>query len=239
MKTLYLIVTSLFFLTFFMVSSANTGKNSPFIYYGIAYDSDDDSQILYRENHSVIFKNDQLFSRSVQYVDHKGAVIATKDNQYADISYQPDFTLDDKRFSYQEKVQKNSNRWLVYLQEDKEEQRTFIEEENYPLVIDAGFDEFVRTHWQELTNNQEVLFDFASAARQDIIGFRINALKKTDDTLTLEMSLRSSILSWLVDPIQLEYDLANRRLRRYRGLSNIQDSDGDGQTVDITYYYPG
>ncbi len=41
----------------------------------------------------------------------------------------------------------------------------------------------------------------------------------------------------LADPIELGYDAADRRLTRYRGLSNIGDGSGNGQVVDIRYEY--
>jgi hypothetical protein len=41
----------------------------------------------------------------------------------------------------------------------------------------------------------------------------------------------------LASPIELGYDSSLMRLNRYRGLSNINDDNGDGLVVDIKYQY--
>ena len=41
----------------------------------------------------------------------------------------------------------------------------------------------------------------------------------------------------LASPIELGYDSTLMRLSRYRGLSNINDDNGDGLVVDIKYQY--
>jgi hypothetical protein len=41
----------------------------------------------------------------------------------------------------------------------------------------------------------------------------------------------------LASPIELGYDSTLMRLNRYRGLSNINDDNGDSLVVDIKYQY--
>ena len=58
---------------------------------------------------------------------------------------------------------------------------------------------------------------------------------ETDQCFRLELS--NWFFRMLADPIELGYDPAQRRLTRYRGLSNIGDGKGNGLVVDIRYDY--
>jgi hypothetical protein len=109
-----------------------------------------------------------------------------------------------------------------------------------PLVIDAGFDAFVRSNWEELVAGQSKRFQFPFAARESLVELRISAARcsyehGTDQCFRLELD--NWLLKMLVDPIELGYDAGLKRLARYRGLSNIGDGRGEGQVVDIRYGY--
>jgi hypothetical protein len=45
------------------------------------------------------------------------------------------------------------------------------------------------------------------------------------------------ILNLFVEPLSLTYDLASRRLLRFKGDVNITDAKGDTQNAIINYYY--
>jgi hypothetical protein len=55
--------------------------------------------------------------------------------------------------------------------------------------------------------------------------------------LCLEVKLDSWLLGMLAPPIELAYDRNERKLLRYRGISNIRDSSGKSQSVEIHYRY--
>lgn len=109
-----------------------------------------------------------------------------------------------------------------------------------PVVIDAGFDEFVRMHWDSLLAGDKKKFQFPFADRASLIELRIKPSScsydsDSDQCFKLEMS--NIFLRMLAAPIELGYDAELRRLLRYRGLSNIGDGRGGGSMVDIQYYY--
>ncbi len=90
-----------------------------------------------------------------------------------------------------------------------------------------------------MLSGKEVSFSFASAARQDLVGFRLERTSLDDRQLVLSMRLKSRLLAWLLDPIELTYERDSQRLLRYRGLSNMMDSAGNTYHTDIRYEYPG
>lgn len=113
-------------------------------------------------------------------------------------------------------------------------------ESEQPLVIDAGFDAFIRENWDALIADQRLRFEFPFAAREDLFALRISASPCSYDTATdqcFRLELDNWLLRALLDPIELGYDASLKRLARYRGLSNIGDSTGEGQVVDIRYRY--
>ena len=120
----------------------------------------------------------------------------------------------------------------------KEERVGFGDSEN--VVIDAGFDNYVRSRWVELAGGESIDFPF------QVVGFdRPLAMKAyradrgscSPERLCLEVGVDSWLLGLLVDPIALSYAVESRRLLRFRGISNLRDEGGETFQVDIRYEY--
>ncbi|WP_419811745.1 hypothetical protein [Bacterioplanoides sp.] len=234
-------------------------KSSEISYIGDAYSLNDPNTLLYREEHHLLLQAGKPLQRQVNYYSAEGELIANKENWYRTAATQPDFILTDFRTGYREEAKikpvknqpvKNTNTLILILTEspgtenqkteNQKTEETQLSEFDYELVIDAGFDDFIRKHWGALLAGDAIPFSFASVARQTSVNFEVQirkVVKPGDTLLKLEMTLRSSLLSWLMSPIKLDYDLSNKRLLRYRGLSNLQDDQGSGQQVDIRYRY--
>lgn len=213
-------------------------------YIGEAYDLEQPDKLLYREQHSLTQRRDNQgklipVTRQVEYFSADGELIAEKTNQYTNAATQPDFILKDLRHNYSEQSEQLAKGWRLTLLENGTTSSKVIDDFDYELVIDAGFDDFIRKHWQALSAGKTVPFSFASVARQTSVNFEVEASnpERLQQPLKITMTLRSSLLSWLLDPIKLEYQRSTQRLLRYRGLSNIQDNDQQGQQVDIRYRY--
>ena len=213
-------------------------------YIGEAYDLEQPDKLLYREQHSLTQRRDNQeklipVTRQVEYFSADGELIAEKTNQYPNAATQPDFILKDLRHNYSEQSEQLAKGWRLTLLENGATSSKVIDDFDYELVIDAGFDDFIRKHWQALSAGKTVPFSFASVARQNSVNFEVEASnpERLQQPLKITMTLRSSLLSWLLDPIELEYQRSTQRLLRYRGLSNIQDNDQQGQQVDIRYRY--
>ena len=240
------LINHLFIALLFTSSSviADTQNHSPISYIGEAYSLDDPDILLYREEHTLSLQEGKPVKRQVNYYSAEGELIASKENWYRSSPTQPDFILTDFRTDYREEAKStetsNTNTLTLILTENQETEQTQLTEFDYELVIDAGFDDFIRQHWDALQAGKTIPFSFASVARQTSVNFEVEAQNPEQSNATnlkLEMTLRSSLLSWLMSPIKLEYDRNTQRLMRYRGLSNIQDNNGDGQEVDIRYHY--
>jgi hypothetical protein len=235
--------------------SLTHAKDQSIRYSGTAYSLDDD-QILYREDHTLTMKDGQPIERTTLYYDADNQLFAEKNNRYrsqfnnpdsnnadsnnadSDNPATPDFMLTDDRYGYSESMEQDGKRWRVEYKEPKESGNKILSKPDYTPVIDAGFDEFVRAHWNDLMKGDTVNFSFAVPSRLEWIDFRLIPLAQKDGTLTVEMRLKSRWIAWLLDPVFLSYDIKSKRLLTYRGLTNIRTIDGDGIKAEIRYTYP-
>jgi hypothetical protein len=235
--------------------SLTHAKDQSIRYSGTAYSLDDD-QILYREDHTLTMKDGQPIERTTLYYDADNQLFAEKNNRYrsqfnnpdsnnadsnnadSDNPATPDFMLTDDRYGYSESMEQDGKRWRVEYKEPKESGNKILSKPDYTPVIDAGFDEFVRAHWNDLMKGDTVNFSFAVPSRLEWIDFRLIPLAQEDGTLLVEMRLKSRWIAWLLDPVFLSYDIKSKRLLTYRGLTNIRTIDGDGIKAEIRYEYP-
>ena len=239
-----------------VVSKSLTHTKDQSIHYsGTAYSLDND-QILYREDHTLTMKDGQPIERTTLYYDADNQLFAEKNTRYrsqysnsdstnsdsynsgSDNSATPDFMLTDDRYGYSESMEQDGKRWRVEYKEPEESGNKIHSKPEYTPVIDAGFDEFVRAHWNDLMEGDTVNFSFAVPSRLEWIDFRLIPLAQKDGTLTVEMRLKSRWIAWLLDPVFLTYDIKSKRLLTYRGLTNIRTMNGDGIKAEIRYTYP-
>ena len=200
------------------------------------------SELLYREFHCG--ERDRLSSK-VFYQQDDGSLIARKLLDYDSGTTTPSFVQQNYRAG--EKVEISFDQQEVFMSmtdaTDRELQKRYpiVDIESNPLVIDAGFDMFVRQNWEPLIAGQTREFDFPLASRSSLVSLRIKSStcsysSESDQCFVLEPA--NWLFRMLASPIELGYDAQAVRLTRYRGLSNINDENGDGLIVDIHYRYP-
>ncbi len=207
---------------------------------GEAYNLDG-NELLYSETHCV---NPERDSRLVIYRDDRERLIARKHVDYRSGRTTPSFVQHNLYSSQTIKVMLDAGLLTMkVLDADLGEPikvKSTAPTGVLPVVIDAGFDEFVRAHWDELVDGGVKTFLFPFAARSSLVELRIRPstcsyASETDQCFKLELS--NWLFRLLASPIELGYDPETRQLTRYRGISNIGDGSGGGQEVDIQYRY--
>ncbi len=173
----------------------------------------DTGDTIYLEHY---YCTDDALQCSVFYLRPNREVIASKELDYAESALAPLLTFRDYRV----------DREVIIDQADPE------------AVVDAGFDNFIRLQWQDLTEGEEIKFPFRVVTREDPIRMRASKAKQCEDgKLCLEIALDSWLLGNFVDPIQLTYEEGSQRLLRFEGLSNLRNDQGKMQNVEIRYRY--
>ena len=172
--------------------------------------------LLYSEHHSCEASARKC---SIEYRDQADQVFAHKDLDYSINVLAPALHFRDLRRSQHLSVDLS---------------------ESVGLVVDAGFDNFVRSRWSDLSVGDPVDFRFQILGREAPLQMVAHNKPEADcamNSLCLEVGLNSWLLSRFVDPIRLTYDRDTRRLMRYQGISNIRAADGSALNVDIIYEY--
>jgi hypothetical protein len=151
----------------------------------------------------------------------------------------PTFEFEDARFGYLEGLRTVAGGREVF-QRPKAgaELRTRMVPTGATIVSDAGFDEFVRRHWDEIEAGKTVRFPFLVPSRLTTMAFKV---KKNRET-TIEGSTASVIrlnlggfLGLFLPYIEVSYRKSDRVLMRYKGLTNIRDAAGDNVTAQIDF----
>ena len=174
-----------------------------------------DGELRYKEYHHCSPDRQQC---QVLYRDTDGNLFARKNIDYSQSLSSPTMTVEDLR----------------------EGRTQLIDGGGEPdLVVDAGFDNYVRQRWSELYSGETVRFPFLIAGRDSPLTMKASREQEQScdgGALCLSVTLDAWLLSMLVQPIELVYD-SERRLLQYRGISNIRDAEGRSQQVLIDYDY--
>jgi hypothetical protein len=173
-------------------------------------------ELLYQEFH---FCDRLKITCLVEYRGVEGEIIALKTLDYSRSAHAPTLSLRDFRHALDSVTRAEPAR---------------------ELVVDAGFDNYVRSQWPQIVAGQELTFLFLPGGRNKPI--RMSARKVSSgscnpDTLCIEVSADSWFVGLFLDPIQLHYSQDQRRLLNYRGLGSIRGEDGELLRVDIAYRY--
>ena len=206
---------------------------------GNAYDLSH-GELLYREMHYALPSGSDY---QVIYQAPDGETIAQKDLSFNGNDNQPameqtnslcgefikvDHATDEDKISvtYREKADK------------KTKEKTFRIPKR--LVVDAGFDNFVRENWDELVSGQKFHFDFLAPSRLRAYDFEATAIECQREGNLRCFQIESDVwyLDAFLDPIVLTYTADTRQLMGFTGLGNIADKQCDYMKVDIHYEYP-
>tara|TARA_R100001377_G_scaffold82144_1_gene62221 strand:+ start:1216 stop:1962 length:747 start_codon:yes stop_codon:yes gene_type:complete len=206
--------------------------------------SADNGELLYREIH---YRSDASASLSerVEYVLPSGELIVEKTLNGARSSITPEVEQNDLRSGTRFSISDSGDSLDArYRRGDQGFESRRIEKEER-LVVDAGFDPYVRANWQALRNGETIRAEFFVPARLDTIKISIRetdaeqcaALESSALCLVVRPAGILRLVGWLVEPLYLAYEQDSQRLLMYRGISNLLDENGQSQNVVIRYRY--
>ncbi len=107
---------------------------------------------------------------------------------------------------------------------------------DHHLVVDAGFDQFVRANWQAVIAGESLPFRFLAPTRGDHYGFVLEPAPKENINAEVVVQIRptSLVLRFLVDPIILGYNRQGA-LTHYQCLTNIRADRETNHIAHIRY----
>jgi hypothetical protein len=201
----------------------------------------DTGALLYIESHYVRNAGSDGETRVVHYRCATGGrePFVRKELRYGGVREEPEFTLVDGRTGYTEGLKRGPDGPRVFVRADA---RAPLREAKVPadvvIVSDAGFDEFVRKHWQKLEAGESVRFPFLIPSRLDYMSFKVRKEREeaiegaTASVIRLNLS---GFLGWFLPYIEVSYRKSDQVLMRYKGLTNLRDAKGDNLTALIEF----
>ncbi len=196
---------------------------------------------LYRETHYVQDGDAGLQQRLVVYrCADSERYFARKQVRYRDDAAQPEFELVDARQGYREGLRANADtdHEAFVRTSSAEAEQTARLPQTMSFVADAGFDEFVKRHWQQLESGAEVRFGFLVPAELDILGLKIRRHRSETIDGRDASVIRLSLGAWwgfIAPHIDAYYDRETQVLLRYQGLSNLRGDNGRNFPVRIEF----
>jgi hypothetical protein len=198
----------------------------------------------YTEEHEERYAGGRLQSMKTLYKDGNGKVLAERSLDFSFSSTRPSYHLRDLRNGYEEGAIVENGEVKVFSRPSKgaaiKEKTLKVPE---PFVIDGGFHPFLKERWADLAKGGRVSFYFVVPSRLDFFRFVAysdpgRAAKGKDERVWIAVP-QSRVLRMMVEPIVATYDSGSRRMKEYRGLSNIEGPDGKSQKVRLVYREPG
>ncbi|MEO7326154.1 MAG: hypothetical protein ABIW82_15115 [Dokdonella sp.] len=205
-------------------------------YEGEAYAADG-GPLLYRESH---WRHDEdgVVSGLVIYQCPDGTAFARKHIRATTDPLAPDFELRDARNGYVEGVREDHGSRQVFTRaSDTASERSATINGDKNLIVDAGFDAFVRTHWDALASTPATIL-FVVPSRLEAMRFQVRHVGEEHAGARIAQRFRLSFASWygsLLPHIDVVYDAVSRRLLRYEGISNVRDGNARNVVVRIEF----
>jgi hypothetical protein len=199
-----------------------------------------DGRVLYREHH-FLFEETGTPRRLVLYHCPDGAPFARKLIDEGAGATTPDFDFVDGRDGSGESVRRHAGGRAVVVRKPGGGTRRAELPERSGAVIDAGFDAFVRSHWDRLAKDEPVDAPYLVPGRAQWLEFR---LKKAGDAVEAGVRvrrIRMTLAMWFgfaLPAVELTYAIDDRRLLRFRGPGYVRDDGGHHPKVSIDFPAP-
>lgn len=201
----------------------------------------DTGELLYIESHAISNGGSANESRVVLYrCTTDSAPFARKQLHYSANRTMPAFDFEDVRSGFAEGLRRDAAGLLAVFERAgggaplRSEPVTHVG----TLVVDAGFDEFVRAHWESLERKSTLEVPFLVPSLLKSVKFRVRKVAEVEiegaPASVIRLSLAGA-LGWFLPDIDVSYRKRDRRLVRYRGLTNIRDASGQLLKAQINF----
>lgn len=202
------------------------------------------ADVLYGERHVLLYRQGRIAERVVLYTCRDGSAFARKTVTYQS-ALVPDFLFENASDGMRQGIRDDAGEGAnpagrrVFYRERGDDQEKSGPLPSVPgLVADAGFDEFVQTHWDALVSGRTLEMRFLLPSRLNDYGFQVHRLRSepASGSPTEVFRLRlSGIWGWFLPQIDVTYRTSDRVLLRYEGISDLHDPFGNNYKTTIEF----
>ncbi len=186
--------------------------------------SDPEGNILYVERLKHVPDNTGG-KLTVAYTDPSGTPLANKQVNYNCRTTAPSFSLEDQVSGVKEGVNWKQDQ----LESFQDDEITRLEVPDGPTIIDAGFDNAIKSSWDTLIKGEKVAYNYLFARDNKFLKLRF---LKSEPPRTLENEISGDVVFFriaannpifrlLSSPIYVGYDRNTQDLKYYFGPSNL------------------
>jgi len=204
-------------------------------YTGYAYGERTD-KLLYTEEFTDTFLDGEHVETLTDYFDPQRHKIAKRLLNFRKSMFAPDFTTEDLRSGYLEGAEMVGDKVRLFNRKDKNSK---MEEETLsipqPIVVDGGFNQFMKANWSALENGETITFHFAIPARLDYFTLRAMRVESTEKEMKVRVEPDKTLIRLLASPIVVRYSKDTHRILSYEGQSNISDEKGNNYIMRLVY----
>jgi hypothetical protein len=229
---------SLAALGFASVSHGQSTSGDEYLSYTGKAEATQGHGFLYGERHILVLRGGKPTERVVLYTCRDGSPFARKTSSYGD-AWAPDFVFDDASNGMEEGVRREGGSRQVFFRAARSDQeRTHVLHQAPGLVVDTGFDAFVRDNWQSLMASEGLAMRFLIPSHLADMGFRVQHVRGDHvDGVPVEVFrlTLSSVFGWFVPGIDVYYSSQDHVLMRYVGLADLLDVSGNNIRADIAF----
>ena len=199
-------------------------------------------RIVYKEKHTITYKDNQIITLETQYFDLKGKNFAYLKSDFTKNIGVPTYEFLDRRFGRADgtRLAPDARSVLVYGQQNKNEAKR---SKDFPvtkdLITGQGLYAYLKTHLKELCIKKESTdIKFLIPMKRTYYDFRIKVKKLTTDKVKFRVEIDNFFARLIAPSLDITYDRNNANLLVFEGPSNILDEKEKMRKVKIVYEYP-
>lgn len=203
-------------------------------------------KVLYIEHHQVTGQCQNGHwtpsEDKITYRSANGKVIGRKSVDYRPSLFRPSFHMKDGRFGEDIQVVNHGDKRITETLHDRSGNIQHFQQAITPhVVVDAGFDYFIRAHWAPLAQGHSLSLALYAPTRGKTYQFAVDKAdakqrKKIDAPFVFVMKPEGLLVGFLVNPVILGYNQAHR-ITDYLGLTNIAKNKETNYQAHIHYHY--
>ena len=205
--------------------------------YGKAFNLN--GELEYIEEHVITYENDRIVAIETTFYDADTQKIATQVSDFTHGAQFGSYDFTDERHKYNDGVRVMSDRIMIYCKENPEAdtKRKYLSKKP-DQIVGQGFYQFVAANLDALVRGHSISGKLVLPAQMNQYDVRIKKQHIRGDRIQLAVELDNWFLRLFTPSVKVEYDLDNRRLLWYRGISMVSNKDNKNVAVVTTYEYP-
>jgi hypothetical protein len=195
---------------------------------GIARDAEDNS-VRYVEHHQYSENGDH----AVRYFDPARNVLLKKELAYTGLPQHPSILQRDYVRNMQIDLRYDAEQAVMVTSKDGGSEK-FTFDITPDIIVDAGFDAYIRENWESFSKQPRQSVTFAIAGQSRLLAMNIERKGISIDGASFEVRPANWLAPVLLPEIQLNYD-NDRQLVRYEGFTNLKAESGQSRAVVIEF----